>query len=289
MSINPFDLLGVTIDSTPLEARSAFRELALMAHPDKGGRAEDMTVLLNAYAYVTKQLENVNRTKTVEDLDREFKAFCASQTEGVDLRPPWLKALLKEGGFDVDQYNAMFEKTARQRDDPDENERGGKLDDVIDLAAEERAKALNAFFRPVSLDDGYGSAMLASEYAVVGDDTTPINHAPPQYSPAVPDWTPLPPIESSKTDVASSSKTCQEIVAASTFAFGSSIGTTDYADAFNDDASLFDTYTRSKMQDDMIRPDLDPTTLMQQREDLQIPPSTMPLRFTFGDLLMNSS
>ena len=80
MTINPFDLLGVTIESTPADARGAFRELALLAHPDKGGRPDEMRALMQAYRYVLEQLEAVNRTTTVEDLEASFAADLAHPT-----------------------------------------------------------------------------------------------------------------------------------------------------------------------------------------------------------------
>ena len=84
--IHPYDLLGVTLDSTPAEARSAYYQLALLMHPDKGGSAADMRMLHAAYTYVVKQLEGVNRTRTLEDMEGEFADFCREQKENGDPR-----------------------------------------------------------------------------------------------------------------------------------------------------------------------------------------------------------
>lgn len=85
-SVHPYDLLGVSVDSTPAEARSAYYQLALLMHPDKGGSAADMRVLHAAYTYVVKQLEGVNRTRTLEDMEAEFEEFCREQKENGDPR-----------------------------------------------------------------------------------------------------------------------------------------------------------------------------------------------------------
>ena len=77
--IDPYQLLGLTIESTPAEARAAFRDIALVVHPDKGGCGADMKTLIDAYQYVIEQLKGVNRTVTVEDMEADFAAFCLAQ------------------------------------------------------------------------------------------------------------------------------------------------------------------------------------------------------------------
>jgi len=70
--INPFGLLGVTIHSSPQEARHAYYNLALLFHPDKGGNASDMRVLHRAYRDVVRQLEGVGQ-RTFEELEKEHE------------------------------------------------------------------------------------------------------------------------------------------------------------------------------------------------------------------------
>lgn len=102
--LDPYALLGVTIASTCQEVRRAYYELALHAHPDKGGTAEQMRVVHNAYAYVSHQVAGVNRTVTFEDLEKDFADFCASQTQ----RPPSL-ADIRADAFDLPRFNDLFE------------------------------------------------------------------------------------------------------------------------------------------------------------------------------------
>ena len=56
-NINPFNLLGVTINSSHKEVRRAYYKLSLICHPDKGGSKDDMIMLHNAYNYVMEQIE----------------------------------------------------------------------------------------------------------------------------------------------------------------------------------------------------------------------------------------
>ena len=55
--VNPYNLLGISIDSSLKELRKNYYELALICHPDKGGDSKDMIVLHRAYLYCKQQLE----------------------------------------------------------------------------------------------------------------------------------------------------------------------------------------------------------------------------------------
>ena len=154
-ALNPFDLLGVTIASTEAEARASFRELALLAHPDKGGQAAEMRVLMHAYRYVVEQLGAVNRTRTVEDLERGFATFCADQREDDDVRPPWLTELLNlsGGGREFDElFHRRWLEAHEAVEDVEAVEEGGDHD-LLSGAQTQSSIA------------GYGSMMAPSEYA----------------------------------------------------------------------------------------------------------------------------
>ena len=186
--INPYDLLGLTIQSTPEDARAAFRDLALIVHPDKGGRAAEFKVLLDAYRYVTDQLGAINRTETVESLEAAFEAFCVAQKDG----QPCLRELLRSIGgeaadtFDVDRFNACF-------------------DDAMAAAA-----ATSSASTEDAVEAGYGGWMDESEYGSASNTTKPV--APTEYVPIqVDDSRPFhpgikrPPTTSKITDSASTS------------------------------------------------------------------------------------
>jgi len=80
-ALNPYELLGVTIDNTPQQVRKAYYNLALLMHPDRGGSDKDMIVLKYAYDYVMEQVEGVNRDISFEDMEEAFKQFCLDQKE----------------------------------------------------------------------------------------------------------------------------------------------------------------------------------------------------------------
>lgn len=54
--LNPFEFLGVQLDSSLTDLRKAYYRLALICHPDKGGHHEEMTMLRTAYVWLTEQL-----------------------------------------------------------------------------------------------------------------------------------------------------------------------------------------------------------------------------------------
>lgn len=88
-NLNPFDLLGMTLDSTPADVRKAFSRLSLLVHPDKGGDARDMHVVKCAYDYVNRQLkyaatsgktkDELTSSTLVEELEQSFRDFCLKQ------------------------------------------------------------------------------------------------------------------------------------------------------------------------------------------------------------------
>ena len=73
--INPFELLGVTIDSTSRDVRKAYYKLSLVCHPDKGGAKDNMDVVHKAYMYVKKQIEFSDEKDTLESIEDDFKNF----------------------------------------------------------------------------------------------------------------------------------------------------------------------------------------------------------------------
>ena len=164
--INPYDLLGLTIESTPEDARAAFRDLALIVHPDKGGRAAEFKVLLDAYRYVTDQLTAINRTETVESLEAAFEAFCVAQKD----QQPCLRELLRSIGdskevaagdgasFDVDRFNACFE------------------DAMANAASSTLPTSASA-----EVEAGYGGWMDESEYGSASNTKKPVE--PTEYKP----------------------------------------------------------------------------------------------------------
>jgi curved DNA-binding protein CbpA len=138
--IDPYELLGVTIDTSPKEVKRAYYTLSLYLHPDKGGHANDMRILQNAYEYVYKQISGVNRSITIEDLQTQFKEFCDSQ-DAVKLQS--FADIFNDGSFDLGKFNNAFEK------DKDEIENKHTL----------------------LYEHGYGEFMEASEY--VGQEDKP--------------------------------------------------------------------------------------------------------------------
>ena len=73
--VNPYELLGVTIDSTMREVRKSYYKLSLLCHPDKGGSGEDMTCLHTAYIYVMEQIGFSEKKEKLEDIEKDFKEY----------------------------------------------------------------------------------------------------------------------------------------------------------------------------------------------------------------------
>ena len=193
----------MTIASTPAEARAAFRELALLAHPDKGGSEADMRALLHAYRFVDRQLSNASASKargdsegrTAGELLATFEAFCREQVVDEGLRPEWLRELL--GGEEearTRRFNEMFAAAmapAEEAEDAASVECAGADEGVVEGAEEsgdanaaaataeaaEAAEALEGGDAPSirRKNAGYGHLMAKSEYARLdGTATLPV-------------------------------------------------------------------------------------------------------------------
>ena len=59
--INPYSLFGLSESFTKKELQSAYFEMALITHPDRGGTKEEMHTVIKAYEYLKSCLISVNQ------------------------------------------------------------------------------------------------------------------------------------------------------------------------------------------------------------------------------------
>ena len=77
----PYDILGVTIESSLRDVKKSFIAKALMVHPDKvSGDGDKMMRLKNAFDIVYKEVSAINTDKTYEDFKDEFDLFYFQQS-----------------------------------------------------------------------------------------------------------------------------------------------------------------------------------------------------------------
>jgi hypothetical protein len=98
--INPYELLGVTIDSTLKDLKTSFYSLALLLHPDRGGTSEEMIVLQSSYDWIKSQILNTeNNKKNYTDL---LDSYTAS-----NILP--FSDIFDEVVFDTKKFNEEFD------------------------------------------------------------------------------------------------------------------------------------------------------------------------------------
>ena len=113
-TINPYSLLGLTPLSTLAEAKKSYYNWALLCHPDRGGKKEEMIVVKNAYDYIKKQLIFVQSKEgnTYEKLEEEFQDFCKNQ----ESQPPPFSAIYEETNDWIKDFNKEFEEKKKSED-----------------------------------------------------------------------------------------------------------------------------------------------------------------------------
>ena len=104
--INPYDLLGVNVDSSIRELKKQYYNMALLCHPDRGGNNNDMNVVCLAYNYIKEQLENV-KEDTYEELEDAFENFCKEQ-ESKEI--PKFGSIYEETNDWIVGFNKEFDK-----------------------------------------------------------------------------------------------------------------------------------------------------------------------------------
>lgn len=138
--INPYELLGVSIDSDMKEIRKSYYELSLICHPDKGGSKEDFDTVHSAYLYVYNQMKGriENPTKSYLELENSFAEFCKKQKEKL----PTFHQIFVDNSDEIIKFNKAFE-----------NEKYKSIiheDQVLDSSSDTYVDVFK---------DGYGSVM----------------------------------------------------------------------------------------------------------------------------------
>jgi len=107
--INPYELLGVDCKSSRDDVRKSFKSLSLICHPDKGGDANEMKIIHNAYLYVIKQIEFQEHGRTMEGEEEEFKKFLEKQQDGK--LPSFFEIMTDESNK---KFNEMWDKNKNE-------------------------------------------------------------------------------------------------------------------------------------------------------------------------------
>jgi curved DNA-binding protein CbpA len=96
-TINPYKILGVTLNSSKNDIKESYKKLVLIHHPDKGGNPENFTLLKKCYKYVMNQKKNeINKINPLED----FKNTIEKQNQS--------KPFMDHKNFDKNVFNRTF-------------------------------------------------------------------------------------------------------------------------------------------------------------------------------------
>jgi hypothetical protein len=122
--LNPYNLLGVTTESSISELKKNYYNLALICHPDRGGNKDDMQQLYSCYKYILEQLSGV-RNDSYEDAEEELKSFYQQQKEE---ELPTFYTIHVECQEWLQKFNQEFEKLKLDESNPFDNGYGKLMD-----------------------------------------------------------------------------------------------------------------------------------------------------------------
>lgn len=117
--INPYQLLNVKPSSSLKELKSAYRNLALICHPDKNGSREDMIMIQNAYEYVKKEIEFGKNNISFEEAEEQFKEFCEAQTANNENPYPDLMDIIHDQREYLKKFNEAFDEIRKNENQED--------------------------------------------------------------------------------------------------------------------------------------------------------------------------
>lgn len=110
--INPYEFMGLTVDSSLDDLRKSYYKLSLICHPDKGGSADAMVVLHTAYNWIKNQLDNVKNQpdagKDYSTVQKEFDEYVASLQK---MKPPtYLETVAESLGIEKADYTLIYDR-----------------------------------------------------------------------------------------------------------------------------------------------------------------------------------
>lgn len=155
-TVDPWQLLGVTPISSINDVRKSYYYLARIMHPDRGGNADDMRTLHEAYTWIYKQLTGSSFPVTVDDpaktpimemvigMNRDVVGDRYDELKKTDdqrtriMVLDWIKYAIER--------DAMEGKNLRE------------VDEYLIESIENVSKAQQSMY-PSSIEEGYGSLM----------------------------------------------------------------------------------------------------------------------------------
>lgn len=141
--IDPYELLGVTADSTLKEVKRAYYDMCLLLHPDRGGNPDDMAVLQTAYEAIVEHAKKIGDAPIDQhEVDKLILSYKEDQ-----MQFPSFRDIFDECVFDTKEFNREFEAASTPNSNNNNN------DDV--------------YTYPASAPGGYG------EWLSQHDETTP--------------------------------------------------------------------------------------------------------------------
>jgi hypothetical protein len=110
--INPYEFMGLTVDSSLDDLRKSYYKMSLICHPDKGGSPDAMVVLHTAYNWIKGQLENVKNQpdagKDYDTVQKEFDEYVATLQK---MKPPtYLETVAESLGIEKTDYTTIFDR-----------------------------------------------------------------------------------------------------------------------------------------------------------------------------------
>lgn len=100
--VDPYKVLGVSPNYTLEELKTAYKQMAMKVHPDKGGSEYLFKLVTYCYKLLSAEYRKKTADKQFHELKNEFKTVKEKPKQNINIP--------SNTSFDVDKFNRVFEE-----------------------------------------------------------------------------------------------------------------------------------------------------------------------------------
>lgn len=114
--LDPYKVMGVSKNFTFDELKEAYRRVARMVHPDKGGTDQLFQAVTDCFRQLAYEYKMRTSDRPHHELKKEYESYKGSQGPGAGGRGPPRPTMAADDSF-LDRFNRMFEDNRLEVDE----------------------------------------------------------------------------------------------------------------------------------------------------------------------------